>query len=113
MTRLLRGTRRARYRDDDGMLRFTLIPEGAPDSHAPMGVPIGPPSLEPLGLPEAMMKRLHNELAERELVTAADVRARLREVIAALEATFKVDALRILELYESAADKPEAEHEEF
>ena len=98
----MRGTRLARYRDEDGLLRYTLIPEGAPETHAPMGIPVGPPSLDALELPPEIAARLHNELAERELLTAADCRRRPNEVVAALMATLRIDAGRILQAYMEA-----------
>lgn len=91
--------KQARYTDDDGRIWVTLLPEEAPDTMAEQGVPHGPPSMEPLGLPLEVEVRLHNELVHREILTEHDVRRRQPEVQAALMAALKVDALRIAALY--------------
>ena len=69
------------------------------DSEACMGIPLGPPSLEHLGLPLAVEVRLHNELFDRGLLTARDAQRRFKEIFAALQAAYGVDQARILGAY--------------
>ena len=76
------------------------MPDGAPESDAPKGLIVGPPSLEPLGLPLEIEVRIHNELFYRQLLTAADVRKRRMDVIGALMSALKVDGETIVQLYQ-------------
>lgn len=103
--------RRGKYVDMDGRQWAVLLPDGTPDGESSMGIPVGPPSLEPLGLPLEVEVRLHNQLFERELLTEKDVRARRTDVVGAIQAAFKVDAGRIVQLYAkpTVQEKPEEE----
>lgn len=92
--------RRVTWQDDEGRQYVTLIPEDAPDSDASIGVPVGPPSLSPLGLPKDIEIQLHNELFHRGLITATDVKRRQQDVISALQSALKVAAQEIILLYE-------------
>lgn len=65
----------------------------------------GPPPLDSLKLPRTLMVRLHNELFVRGLVTAEDVRRRPAEVVAALQAAYRVDASAIYNLYNKQEDE--------
>lgn len=76
-----------------------LLPEGAPDVDAPMGLRLGPPSLEALDLPEDVEVRLHNQLFARGLFTELDVKRRRLDIFGALQAALKVDVRRVAELY--------------
>ncbi len=87
------------WTDAEGRIWRTLIPQNVSDSEAQRGVPVGPPSLEDLGLPLAHEVRLHNQLHARRLFTIKDVRTRRRDIVGALLAVFKLDAQRIVELY--------------
>lgn len=91
--------RQASYEDARGRKWAVLLPEGAPDVDAPMGLRLGPPSLESLDLPEDVEVRLHNQLFERGLFTEADIKTRRQHIFGALQATFKVDTGRIVALY--------------
>lgn len=91
--------RQTSYEDAKGRKWAVLLPEDATDADAPMGIPLGPPSLESLDLPEDVEVRLHNQLFERRLFTQADVRARRQDIFGALQATLKVDIARIAALY--------------
>ncbi len=91
--------RHASFQDAQGRKWAVLLPEGVPDEEASMGVHLGPPSLESLGLPEDVEIRLHNQLFERRLLTLADVKARRQHVFGALQATFGVDTGRIVALF--------------
>lgn len=96
------------YTDKDGRRYERLIPDDAPLSHAKMGVPLGPPCLDALGLSSEIQTRLHNQLHARGILTARDAEQRLNEVSAALMAALKVDAVHILDIYADrlAAAKP-------
>jgi hypothetical protein len=91
--------RQVSYADAAGRQFVTMIPDAAPDSEARKGVPVGPPSLTPLGLPKQTEVRLHNQLFSRGLLTQFDVEQRPGEVVAAVLAAFKTDALRVMALY--------------
>ncbi len=102
------------YTDDDGRRWATQLPEDAPDSDAAKGLPLGPPSLEPLGLPLEIEVRLHNQLFDRELFTEKAVKRSRESVVAALMGTLKVDAQAIITLYSEPVapppkEKPKAE----
>jgi hypothetical protein len=95
--------RRAEWRDSVGRRWITLIPEDQPDEMASMGIPVGPLSLAPLGLPLDFEVRLHNELVARDLIDEPSVRRRSQEVIAAIRSTIKASAHDIIRLYEQEA----------
>lgn len=81
--------------------RFVVeLPDGASDGEAYLGILVGPPYLESLGLPDEVRVRLNRELNARGLITKNDVRNRTGEVFAALQAAFKIDVARVLNLYE-------------
>lgn len=75
------------------------LPAGVPDSDADLGIPVGPPPLTALGLPEDTEIRLHNELFHRGLLRAEDLKRHMAEVVAALQAALRVDAGRVAECY--------------
>jgi len=81
-----------------------LLPEGAPDSDASMGVPIGPPSLAPLGLPVEIEVLLHNQLFDRGLIRERDLRRRMPDLAAALMAALRVNVHRIAGLYSKGVE---------
>jgi hypothetical protein len=87
------------YRDPAGYTRRVLLPDDAPDSEAALGVPLGPPDLEPLGLPIALERRLHAELVNRGLWTYNDVLKHNGALFAAWQAALGVDASRLMSLY--------------
>ena len=91
--------REASYTDDEGRRWVVRLPDGAPDSDAPLGIPLGPPSLESLGLPLEFEVRLHNQLCARRLFTFRDMKTRRTEILGALQAAFKVDIVAIAALY--------------
>lgn len=93
--------REVTHEDRKGRLWIVLIPELASDRDASMGIPVGPPSLDSLGLPDELATRLHNQLYHRHLITAADLRGRRNDVTAALFAACKVDTQKIVDLYNS------------
>lgn len=81
-------------------LYIVEIPDYAPDSEAYLGILVGPPYLDSLGLSDEVRIRLNKELNARGLITKKDVRHRTSEVLAALQAAFKIDVARVLNLYE-------------
>lgn len=91
--------RSVQFTDPDGRRFARLIPDNAPDSHASIGIPLGPPDLGPLQLPLAIEVRLNQQLYARGLITPADARGRESEFVAALNAALKVEALAIHRLY--------------
>lgn len=87
------------YSDKIGRTWYVKLPEGIPDSDAPLGIPIGPPSLEALGLPEEIEVALHNQLAARRIFTAKDIKARRADVLAAIQGALRLDTEKVYELY--------------
>lgn len=93
------GLRRVSYVDLDGRKRVSLLPHGVGDEEAESGIPIGPPRLEELELPKDIEVRLNNELYHRGIITPQDAVRGRGEIVAALNAVFKIDANRIIEVY--------------
>jgi hypothetical protein len=93
------GTRYAEALDSRGRPILVLLPSSAPDTHARAGLRLGPPHLDSLGLPPDIEDRLHRQLFERGIITAADVDERLSEVQAALIQAFRVTAQDIQRLF--------------
>ena len=92
--------RETQYADSKGRLRKVVVPDNAPESHAPMGLVIGPPDMDKLGLSEALTTRLHNQLFHRGLFTYKDARARRGEIFSALQAVLSVEVNLIMEQYQ-------------
>lgn len=90
---------RANYEDPEGRWWVVLVPVGHEDE-AHMGIPVGPPDLSPLGLPEPVEVRLHNQLFNRGLLTARDLKGRTQEVFAAIQAAYRVDLTAVTALYQ-------------
>lgn len=76
------------------------MPDRRPDSDASVGIPLGPPPLTDLGLPLDVEVRLHNQLFDRHLLREADVRQRPGEVVSAVAAAYRVDATRVIGIYQ-------------
>ncbi len=91
--------RSSSYVDEQGRYHAVMLPDDVPDKDAAKGIPVGPPSLVPLGLPEDLEIRLHNELFARKIFSAIDVKKRRIDVFAALQATFKIDIEKIIQVY--------------
>ena len=87
------------YTDLRGRRWLVKLPEDMPESDANMGIPIGPPSLAELNLPEEIEIALHNQLYSRKIFTAMDVRRKRQDVAAAIAGALKLGTERILELY--------------
>ncbi len=87
------------YTDPAGYTRRVLLPDNAPDSDAALGVVLGPPDLEPLGLPIGLERRLNAELVNRGLFTYNDVLKHPGELKAAWQTALGVDTSRLMSLY--------------
>lgn len=94
--------KRGSYTDSKGRKFATWLPEDAADVDADMGIPLGPPNLEQLGLPEELEIRLHNQLFARGIFTHAQAEANKLNVQAAMQAVLKLDVLHIVEIYRNA-----------
>lgn len=92
--------REATHIDVDGRHWLVGLPDDASDRDSALGLHIGPPPLDELGLPKETEIRLHNQLFARKLFRLSDVKARRLEVFAALQAAFKVDVERVASLYQ-------------
>lgn len=88
--------------DPEGRSWLRGLPDGIPKAQASIGIPLGPPSLEDLGLPKDVEIRLHNQLFQRRIFDETDARARLSEIDSALRAALRVDVHRILAVYSGA-----------
>jgi hypothetical protein len=95
--------RRSTYTDNAGRIHVVLLPDDAPDSHATLGIPVGPPSLAALGLPEELEIRLHNQLVARNVLTAADAKARRSDILGALQKALSMDTDRVATCYNENA----------
>ena len=91
--------RETSYTDADGRQWAVLLPEGVPEADAELGLPLGPPSVEPLGLPLDVEVRLHNQLFARRLFTRRDVKIQRMGIFGALQAALKVDITAVAMLY--------------
>lgn len=91
--------RRVTHTDRQGRKTLVEIPNDAPAENAAYGVRVGPPCLKDLNLPRDIEIRLHNQLYDRGLLGAKDVKGKTQEVFAALQAAFRVDTVTILNLY--------------
>ena len=96
--------RNVRHTDSTGRIWITSIPDGAPDSHASMGLPVGPPDLSKLELPEPLAVRLHNALVDRNVLTWRDFRRNRAAVLAALKWALGADIQRLERLYHDEVD---------
>ncbi len=89
---------RVTYEDAEGRRWMVEVPFGQ-EGEAEMGIPVGPPDLSSLGLPEEMEIRLHNQLFHRGLLARRDLRGRGQEVFAAYQAALGVSTAAIMSLY--------------
>lgn len=87
------------YEDKEGRKFRRGLPEGVSRSQAAIGVPLGPPSLQDLGLPKEIEVALHNQLYARSIFTEDDARRHVQEIHSALVAALRCDVNRILAVY--------------
>ena len=90
------------YEDEKGRLWLTLLPEDALDSDASLGLAVGPPSLEDLGLPEDVEVRLHNQLYHRRIFSMKEAMTRKLDIQGAIQAVLKLDIFKVCEIYRNA-----------
>lgn len=90
---------RITYTDESGRKKVVLLPEESKDSDPSIGIPIGPPSFEDLGLPLETEVRLSNELFHRGILTAQDALKHRDELLRAVQAALRVDAENLLGVY--------------
>jgi hypothetical protein len=87
--------------EKNGRKYIVQLPDKAPDSDAPKGIPVGPPDIDGLiSLPEPFSTRLHNELFARGIFTLSDTMKHQNEIRAALQAAFRIDVSSIQEAYQ-------------
>lgn len=91
--------KRASWKDSDGRIKVVLIPEDAGEEQAEMGIPLGPPSLLGLNLPEEIEIRLNNELANRGILTANEALRNRQEIMSAIQSALKLDIDRVIGMY--------------
>ncbi len=91
--------RTVEYADETGRRFRTAIPADAPDSHADMGVPIGPPDLSAIEVPEDYSVQLQNALLERGILTYRDFRKKPMVVRGALNHVLKAQIRQLEAIY--------------
>jgi hypothetical protein len=91
--------KRLKYTDINGLHWMVELPDDVPDDEASMGVRIGPPDLSGLGFPQETMKRLHNQLFDRGLITAEDVQKQASSVFGAIQTAYRADVVAVMNLY--------------
>ena len=93
--------REATYTDEAGRMFKVMLPQDAPAEHARLGVVIGPPPLDGLGLPFDAEVRLNLQLFSRGIFTARDAKRRPRDVHAAIMGALRADIQRVVAVYEA------------
>jgi hypothetical protein len=94
------------YEDADGLRWRRGIPDAAPLTEARYGTPFGPPDLADLadadGWTAEFHRRLHNQLADRELWSWIDVRRRggMAALTAAVTSAARADAAKVAAIYQ-------------
>lgn len=86
------------YQDESGRKWVVLVPQGR-EEDAAMGIPVGPPDLKSLELPEEIEIRLNNLLHARGMLTWNDIRHNIPGVKAAILAAIRLDVTRLTNLY--------------
>lgn len=87
------------YTDEQGRMWWVQLPPGVPESEAHLGIPIGPPPVDALGLPVELATRLHNELYLRRIFTYAEAVKRQGDVQSAVRSALRLDTERVIALY--------------
>jgi hypothetical protein len=93
------GLKNAIYTDDTGRKHSVLLPEGVPEEEAEKGIPLGPPDLTELGLPEEIGVRLHNELFYRGIITGNDALRNRPSIMSAIQSCLKLSVDNVLGIY--------------
>lgn len=86
------------YTDNDGRMSVVLVP----DNEDPVvGVHLGPPPLDTLGLDDGTELILNNALVQRRFIAAPDLLNRRRELVALLkDLELSIDVKEIVALYQ-------------
>lgn len=92
------------YTDADGFRHAVLLPDGAPESAAPMGVPVGPLPLDGLDLPLELRRAINNELHDRALWGPDEIRRRRQDAALALIRAYRVGVEEIEALWTRGGD---------
>jgi hypothetical protein len=89
-----------KWEDEQGRQQASLLPDHAPDSDAPMGVPMLSVDVDELGLPEPVSTNIHNALVGRALWDLKAVQKGGKDVLfGALMAALKVTVVELMQLY--------------
>lgn len=89
------------WEDEYGRKHASLLPDHAPDSDAPRGVPMLVVDVDDLGLPEPVSTNIHNQLVLRELWDWPTIKKRGGGdvLFGALMAALKVSVVELMQLY--------------
>lgn len=87
------------YTDLSGRSWLVKLPDNASNTDAPLGIPVGPPPLESLGLPEDIEIALHNQLFSRHIFTSRDIKRNRANVVAAIQGALKLDVEKIYNFF--------------
>lgn len=98
------GLREASYTDDFGRKWAVLLPDRLPDDAAPMGLPLGPQSLESLGLPIEIEVALHNALFDRRVWDYGTAVRNTRSVESAIRAVYRLSVHGVLDAYRQSLE---------
>lgn len=95
--------KQAHWSDERGRQYRVMLPDDASETEAPMGIPLGPPdAVDFLELPEPFATRLHNNLYDRGLYRASDVRKNPQALFGALQSALRVDIHLLMQAYAEA-----------
>ena len=94
--------RETSYQDRDGRWWQVLVPTESSEAEAHLGIPIGPPPLDGLALPEPYATRLHNELFHRRIFSAKQARRHASDISSAIRQVFAIDVQEIIAQYDAA-----------
>lgn len=94
-------SRIVKWEDERGRKQASLLPDRAPDSDAPKGVPLLSVDVDELGLPEPFSTNLHNALVGRALWDLKAVKKQKGgdALFGALMAALKVSVVELMLLY--------------
>lgn len=87
------------YTDLTGRHWWVLLPDEAPDDEAHRGMPVGPPPLDDLELPEHIAVRLHNALHSLHIRDEREAVRRQADIASAIRGALRLDIHRIVALY--------------
>ena len=90
-----------KWEDEYGRKQASLLPDHAPDSDAPKGVPMLSVDVDELDIPEPLLTKLHNQLVLRELWDWPSVlkRGGRQALMTALLGAIKPTVIELTQLY--------------